>query len=241
MAATCPKRVLFVGNSYTFYNDLPRMTSELSQVLGDDKRIDAEMSTAPRVDLGYHIESSSALAMIRDNRYTHIVVQGSSSEPLEEPEQFLQRCRIIRETAKGSGNKRDLGIVFFQTPPYEAFGESGGTPGLYQRPFTGGDPAAMLAGLRDVYERAARENGARLARVGELFVRCGEENPEVELYAPDGLHPSLAGSYLAALVILNALTGADPQQTRWRPGELSTTEASILRNAVGKALRDGAA
>lgn len=51
------------------------------------------------------------------------------------------------------------------------------------------------------YEQMAKANGIDLVRTGTAFAMCRQQNPDIDLYGPDGRHPSPAGSYLAALTL----------------------------------------
>jgi hypothetical protein len=61
------------------------------------------------------------------------------------------------------------------------------------------------ADLDFAYDSIARELGATLAPVGRVWQRVRHDNPDLELYAPDGSHPSPLGSYLLACTLLSAL------------------------------------
>ncbi len=56
----------------------------------------------------------------------------------------------------------------------------------------------MAQGLSRAYQRAARAHHALLADVGQRFYRLADTT---DLYAADGVHPSEAGSRLAAETI----------------------------------------
>ena len=60
------------------------------------------------------------------------------------------------------------------------------------------------------------------------------------LYASDGSHPSLAGSYLTALVVLHSLAGVSPDEVAWAPPGLDARLAGRLRgDAAGAAAAGG--
>lgn len=60
--------------------------------------------------------------------------------------------------------------------------------------------------------------------------------PQIELYDPDGSHPSVAGTYLAACVFYDALTGKTFDATGGVPGGISANDAKLLRDAAAQAV-----
>ena len=61
------------------------------------------------------------------------------------------------------------------------------------------DVPAMTAQLAEAYTRAANDNGAYVIPAGLAFARAIERRPQLNLYVADKRHPSVAGTYLAAL------------------------------------------
>ncbi len=60
-------------------------------------------------------------------------------------------------------------------------------------------------------------------------------DPEIELYGPDAFHPSALGSYLAAVVMYEQLSGRDP---RALPTTVATTLADELTSEVATFLHE---
>ncbi|HET9454234.1 MAG TPA: hypothetical protein VFO66_08130, partial [Gemmatimonadaceae bacterium] len=60
------------------------------------------------------------------------------------------------------------------------------------------------------YRMAADSVDGLLFPVGDAWLEAWKLDPNAPLYADDGLHPSAAGSYLAALVMYAALYGKSP-------------------------------
>jgi hypothetical protein len=83
------------------------------------------------------------------------------------------------------------------------------------------------------YERLATAANAGLAPAGKAWAGVRAAHPEMELYAPDGIHPSREGSYLAACVIYAALSGKSPAGAA--DNGLDHSTAVILQQAAAKA------
>ena len=62
---------------------------------------------------------------------------------------------------------------------------------------------------------------------GLAFARAISKQPELNLYAPDKRHPSLAGTYLASCVVFAALTGRSPVGTSYLAGVDAPTAAFL--------------
>jgi hypothetical protein len=67
-------------------------------------------------------------------------------------------------------------------------------------------------GVSDSYADAADRVGGLLFPAGEAWLEAWDLDPSVELYGPDRFHPSPLGTYAAALVMYEQLSGADPRQ-----------------------------
>jgi hypothetical protein len=68
----------------------------------------------------------------------------------------------------------------------------------------------MTATLAEAYTAAGNANNALVIPAGLAFARAVARQPELNLYAKDKRHPSLAGTYLAACTVFAALTGRSP-------------------------------
>jgi len=68
-----------------------------------------------------------------------------------------------------------------------------------------------FAGVSESYRLAAEAVDGLLFPAGEAWLEAWRRDPTLELYGPDRFHPSPAGSYLAALVMFEQLTGRSPR------------------------------
>src|SRR5437763_14255084 len=79
-------RVLFVGNSYTLYNDLPWVTEQLALSDPGAKPIHAESVAMMGASLKEHWDDGFALKKIRDDGpWDYVVLQEQSHKPLNDP------------------------------------------------------------------------------------------------------------------------------------------------------------
>ncbi len=174
-------RVLLVGNSYTFRNDLPEMLSAMS-----GGRIEAEERAVGGSTLRRHAAEADLREALASGRFDVVVLQEQSLRPLKDREAMAEGVRLLAESARAGGTR----VLLMSTWPRR------------HRP-------QDLAGISEAYRAVAAEVDAAVAPVGEAWRRAREGAPEIELYDPDGSHPTPAGSYLAACVLLESILGDD--------------------------------
>jgi hypothetical protein len=185
--ATCT-RVLFVGNSYTSVNDLPAMFARLAASGG--RHVEAAMLTANAATLADHVASPETAAMISSRRWSIVVLQEQSQIPA-----VLSSRRSEMDPAAGTlvGMARAAGATPLLLAPWahEAGWPEAGLPTY----------ASMQAAVDDGYASVAAELGVGVAPAGRVWAALVELEPQITLWQADGVHPTPAGSYVAACVL----------------------------------------
>ena len=177
-------RILMLGNSFTFFCDMPRT---LAQLLGAEvehhTRGGAHLAEQlnPETEMG-----ARTLTALREQRWDYVVLQEYSTGPLVSPERFRQSVRALCALIRENGAVP----VLYATWAFKKGGKKLADSGY------GYD--AMFRGLYEAYHAAGEENGVPVADVGLGFSEAG---PEAELYASDDYHPSHQGARLAAETI----------------------------------------
>ena len=180
------RRVLFIGNSLTYWSDLPLIVQSLADSAGGASL--AVMTVAfPDYNLDDHRAHGSAERAIALGGWEVVVLQqGPSSLP-------ENRAQLRASVGVFNGQIRARGAA----------------PALYsvwpQRSRRGDFDAAI-----ESYELAAEDVNGLLFPVASAWLAAWRRDPALELYSPDGLHPSIAGSYLAALVMYGVLYDRSP-------------------------------
>ena len=215
---------LFVGNSYTFYNDMPAQVASLMREAG------AEVAVSVAAEGGANLEKHEERAETRDALanlpWTHLVIQEQSTRPLHDRDKFLDSLDRLCAVA---GQRP---ITLYQTWARQVGHE------VYRSSWSGKSPEAMTERLEDAYREAAdrlREQGrqVRVAPVGATWYRSLSQFPQLNLFDEDGHHASAAGSHLAALVIAAALAeDADIRGTVFAPDALLAEDAATLRQTL---------
>lgn len=178
--------VLFIGNSLTYWNDLPLIVQALADSAGGESL--AVMVVAfPDYSLEDHRAEGTALRAIARGDWAVVVLQqGPSSLP-------ENRVQLRASVAALSAEIRGVSA----------------TPALYS--------VWPSASRREDFDRAiesyalaAQDVNGKLLPVAAAWLAAWRRDSELALYSPDGLHPSAAGSYLAALVMYGALFERSP-------------------------------
>ena len=193
-------KVLFLGNSYTYFNDLPGMVQWLAEKAGLD--VQTESVTRGGAYLHQFADPADELFVRWQKLYTEeewdaVVLQNQSFHPVKDPESFRRAAMDVQALCR-TGQK----IVFYQTWAYKFGSEKLAGTGM-----TYGE---MLSRMTASYAGAAEAVGGITVPVGQTFAEVRALHPEIELYNPDGSHPSPAGTYLAACLFLSRLTDRSP-------------------------------
>ena len=187
------KNVLFIGNSYTYFNDMP---SEYFAKIAESAGVRVNISAITRGGwtLEKHAdekteEGAKIAAAFRENNFDFVVLQEQSLRPAVNPEPFFAAARTLAQKAKSNGAE----VVFYCT-----WGRKAGSLKLAEYSMT---HESMTDRLSNAYDTAAAELGCTVAHVGLAFCDINKNQPQIDLYNEDLSHPSKCGSFLAALTL----------------------------------------
>ena len=213
-------RVLFIGNSLTYANDLPAIVEALSEA-AKRPRLIYKAIALPNYSLEDHWNQGDARREITAGKWDVVVLQQGPSSLAESRRLLVNYTRRFDELIRGHGAKTAIYMVW----PSKARSKD-------------------FDGVVASYTAAAREVGARLLPAGRAWQEAWRRKPDAALYSEDDFHPSLTGSYLAAIVIYQQLyndTQTRPPD-RLKPRskvtpkiELSPEEVELLFNAAREA------
>lgn len=177
-AELVPVRVLFIGNSYTYYHQMPAAVAAMAQVSTGARLVQYDMVAESRATLQSHGESGRAQAAIRKQKWDFVVLQEQSLRPVRRFGKMLEYAKLLDEEIKRNGAR----TVLFATWARQG-------------------QAEMQDKLNAAYHRVAAALNAPVAPVGQVWRTAIEADGELHLYEKDASHPSVAGSYLIACVI----------------------------------------
>lgn len=194
--------VLFVGNSHTYYHEMPHMVVQLAEAAGQEPGLTVDQSTASGVSLEWHWNHSRTRDLIARNSWDAVVLQERSGGPLEDEASMHEYARRLHGTIAEQG----ADTVLYMT---------------WARTYQPGTQSEITA----AYTEIADELNATLAPVGEAWKRALDEDSTLRLHAPDGRHADPPGSYLAACVFYAVLFDADPTGL---PGTLTVDGSTVV-------------
>ncbi len=99
------------------------------------------------------------------------------------------------------------------------------------------DAPEMTAQLAEAYTQAANENNAFVIPAGLAFARSVARRPDINLYAADKRHPSLAGTYLSACTVYASLFKKSPVELKYTAG-LDDATAKFLQTMAWETVQE---
>ena len=216
-------RILFIGNSYTYVNDLP---SSIQSFVSSSKLASLEVDswTVGGATLADHVNSTEAIAKIQAGGWTHVVLQGQSLEPLWQPTVFEDAAKTLGDEV----NKVGAVPLFYETWARKE-GDSN-----YAETWSGGTPAAMQQMLRDEYNKAAMVSNGVVVPAGDAWEKTLAEHPSINLFDSDGSHPSPEGTYLVGCVFYSVLMDKSPVGLSGAPVSVSAADAEVLQEMAAQ-------
>ena len=218
-----PKRILFIGNSYT-----GGIRSTMTSLVKESPHQGAhlEFITPGGKNLLFHAANVKTIERIRDGDWDIVVLQDQSQTPALMPDRFLKGAKKLHEIIAASGA---------QTAYYETWGRRDGDKKNKEQMPT---YEKMQDALTASYEQATKRDNAILVPVGKAWRRVRERHPKHgrELYRKDGSHPSATGAYVASICFYARLFDADPKKVDYR-GKLDADVADQLKAAARHALQ----
>jgi len=213
-------KILFIGNSYTFANDFPRMFANLAQEGGYNLHI--TMRAAGGWTLGRHAESNETLEEIRQTAWDYVILQEQSvipSDPIERGQSMYPAVRLLHTEIDQIGADTLLFMTWgrrdgLPEKGYDGFGE-------------------MQTAITTGYLEIAHELDVAVAPAGETWRRALAQNEGLDLWQSDGSHPSQAGSYLAACVFYAMVFLESPEGLAYM-ADLDEKDGIILQSIAAE-------
>lgn len=179
------KSVLFIGNSLTYYNDLPVMVQGIADAAKGDSLVIA-MVAGPDMALVDHWKQGDAPKAIVGGHWDYVVLQQGPSSTSINRDSLRTLTKMFAPLIANAGGQP---VLFSAWPAYERRVD-------FER-------------AAESYRLAAADVGGLYAPVANAWVQAWSRDPSLNLYI-DGLHANSAGSYLAALVIYSRIFGKSP-------------------------------
>ena len=211
-AAETTKRILFIGNSLIYTNDLPAMAASVAAGTGRI-RLQVEAVAKPNFSLEDHWNDGEAVRAIRRGGWDVVVMQQGPSALPESRENLLTYARKFDTVIR----------------------QAGATPALLAV-WPSRDRSYDLDRVIESYRLAAKETRAIFIPAGAAWKVALRESV-ASVYGPDGFHPSREGSYVAALVVVATICGDCRISSFPRDDRFTPAVGLALRRAAESALQ----
>ncbi len=231
-------RVLFIGNSYTYVNDLPKMVADMAASAGDTLQYD--VSVAGGVSFYNHIDpritTLHTLKKLRAGGWDYVVLQeqstGFSLESFRYYGGTFTDARRMIDTVKRYNPCAE--IIFYMT-----WGRKNGLPNScnyppwpYQCTYL-----AMDSVIRARTIELAFFTKTTISPVSAVWRYMRNNYPAIELYDPDESHPAPAGSYAGACSFYTAIFKKNAEVIRYN-FSLPVQVAANIRAVAAKVVYD---
>jgi hypothetical protein len=228
-----PASALFIGNSFFYYNN--GLSGHLTQLLRSadpDYKLRSTSVTIsgsgadwhdvasyfrPSAIGTYSFDANNNIVFNKLDRLFDLAIMMDCSQCPIHPQ---LRSVFSEYSRKHSDTVRKHGAVpvFFMSWAYA-------------------DKPEMTTELAEAYTRAGNDNGALVIPAGLAFARSIERRPELNLYAPDKRHPSMAGTYLAVSTVYASLFKKSPVDIKYTAG-LDEASAKLLQTVAWETVQD---
>lgn len=219
------KRVLFLGNSYTFYNNMPQLLADLAAANGDTLIFDSH--TVGGYTIANHTADTASLNRIMLGGWDRVVIQGQSSELVTAtpetttfPYAHILDSMVHRYSPCGE-------TMFYMTWGYK--NGDGDTNCAVNPLFCTYE--AMDSTIRGNYLKMATVFRAEVSPAGPVRHYIRQHYPAIELYQADNSHPTLAGSFAVACAFYATIFRKDPSGINYTAG-LPVADADSIQVAA---------
>jgi hypothetical protein len=172
-------RILFIGNSHTYFNDMPQMVAR--RFLEEGYDCEVTMLAHGGWFLEQHVQESDVRFNILYGHYDYVVLQ-EHSHPFGPKEKFLNAARALNEWIREAGSKPVIYMTWAKK-----------------------DEEQEQDRMTAVHKSVAKDIDALLAPVGESWWDYMRNWPDIEMYYEDGAHASERGSDFAAKYIWDTI------------------------------------
>jgi hypothetical protein len=193
-----PIRVLFVGNSFTYFFNLPQVVSSMAKSQGVD--IITRQSTVGGSTLEEHwkeLNGTRTRKLLDSLKWDYVVLNNHSLSIIETPDSFFEYSTKFIELVRSKG----ANPIIMQTWGYKS------------------NPL-LIRPILDGYGQLIERTKSAYVPAGELFVEARKWRPDLELFQDDK-HPSSNGTYMLGLAFFKYFTGLS---TAGIPARLTTTD-----------------
>ena len=189
-------KILFIGNSYTYRNDMPSIFENIA--ISKGKKVYVEECTLGKATLFIQSKRFEVKNAIYKENWDFIIIQGASRDFVKAPSIINIKTKPALEKIIKSiqNHSQSTKILFYMTWGYRNGFKPIDEVNTFEK---------MADKIRDRYLELYKTYDIGVVPVGMAWKDVRKKRDEVVLYVKDGAHPSLKGSYLAASCFYSAI------------------------------------
>ncbi len=202
-------KILFIGNSFTFYND--GVDYHLLNMLKVDKSADSILYHIQNIaessyTLEAHYNDIKTINKIKSNKWNLVILQEQSTRPVNNPDLFLEFASKLNSEIKNNGSLTALYLTWAVK-----------------------DSPSEIGPISSAYEKTGTQINAKVVPVGKVWDYFVKNNSTIDLYSTDRKHPSLSGTFLTACVFYQSLFAKNPVENSYIPVGLTADNVVLLK------------
>lgn len=216
------REILMLGNSRTYYNHMPQMLREIADSAGSPEKYQITQQTP----------AGSSLELLWNSPYTQHLLQQTWDDAIVQAESRAFSDPSLTESFETYGPKLLSAIKLRNAQPDLVVNWS--YEPTTANPFSETQRSAYQNEIDRGHEFIARKSNAHEINLSSVWNDLRSNHPEVVM-TTDGNHPTLAGSYLYALLLYSDLSkGSDVANVKFVPVGLSVQTAVVMKNTVAR-------
>jgi len=216
------RSILFIGNSRTYPFDMPHMVREMADSAGAAEKYQIRVYALPGRSLREHWGDPKVRDLLAEEWDDVVLQERSGGHYPDVANEFHNYSTLLVRAVASKGGRPIMFVGWNYSAEIFASAQAGSQSAYYQL-------------IQSDHLRLSQETGVQLANVGQVWQSVLNANPPFRLET-DGNHPTLHGSYLAALVIYARLSGKSVADVTYRPDGLPEADAKLLRDLATASL-----
>ena len=206
-----PQRILFIGNSITYYNGgVDLHTMNLANSIDSTLAIECASVTGGGWTLQQHFNSTNTIQIIQEGNWDLVILQEMTSRPVNDPELFYEYATLLDSVITHAGAQ----TAFFFSWPFESvFNE-------------------MIEQQSAAYNYIGNELGSPVIPVARAWQFSLQQDPDLELFMADGNHPNVRGTYLACCTFFSFLWEETPVGATYINDPLITEDEALFLQTI---------
>ncbi len=219
-----PASVLYVGNSFFYYNNsLHNHVSRIASSAPAPARLRSVSVTISGSGFDWH----DVETQFRPNAVGGYSFDAGNNITFNDPKRKLFDAAILMDCSQCPVHPQLKKVFVEYAKKHSDTVRKHGAQPVFFMSWAYADKPEMTRELADAYTEAANDNGVFVIPAGLAFARSIAAKPDLNLYAPDKRHPSLAGTYLAAATVYASLFRKSPVGAKYNAGLDDATAAHL--------------